>query len=32
MTCRCAAEFCFVCGSMPQCGQRCKKKKETEGN
>jgi hypothetical protein len=26
MTCRCGAEFCFQCGSMPHCGVKCKKK------
>ena len=25
MTCRCGAQFCFVCGAMPHCGSKCKK-------
>ena len=29
MTCKCGAEFCFCCGSMPHCGQRCTKKKSS---
>ena len=27
MTCKCGAEFCFCCRSMPHCGTKCKKKK-----
>ena len=27
MTCKCGAEFCFFCRSMPHCGTKCKKKK-----
>ena len=27
MTCKCGAEFCFYCRSMPHCGTKCKKKK-----
>jgi len=26
MTCKCGAQFCFKCGSMPHCGSTCKKK------
>ena len=26
MTCKCGAQFCFQCGSMPHCGSTCKKK------
>jgi hypothetical protein len=29
MTCRCSAQFCFVCGAMPHCGSTCKKKTES---
>jgi hypothetical protein len=29
MTCKCGAEFCFCCGSMPHCGQRCTQKKSS---
>ena len=30
MTCRCGAEFCFQCGTMPHCGFTCKKKKNLD--